>query len=268
MYGAGERAALWKMVIFRLWGWNATDYAMFENDHAPEEHIQQLHGALGRMEKGEPVQYVFGVTDFYGMSFSVSPDVLVPRPETEELVELVLQRHPEKAARVLDVGTGSGCIAVSLKKERPGWKVDACDVSAPALAVAMENAKNLHADIGFFLADACDGKTGDGRAYDLLVSNPPYIPQRESGNMHENVVKYEPHVALFAPDKDPFRFYKCIAGLAFKTGARTVFFEIHHDNGAGLRAELQRLFSMETELVKDLSGKYRFLVGRLGPDAR
>ena len=177
---------------------------------------EQIDALLERRLAREPVQYILGYAHFFGRRFAVSPDVLIPRPETEELVELVLDRLPaDRPTRVLDVGTGSGCIGITVALERSLARVTACDVSDEALAVARSNADQLGASVQMVRADLFDDTfaTDIGGPFDLVVCNPPYVPKEEMADMQPEVVDHEPHLALF-PGDDPLRFYRRLSLLA------------------------------------------------------
>jgi release factor glutamine methyltransferase len=166
---------------------------------------------LVELNKGVPVQYLTQVAFFYDLELYINDSVLIPRPETEQLVHLVLQQNQGKALRLLDVGTGSGCIALALKKNWPNATIHGCDVSLAALEVARSNKKKLALDVHFFAKDILIEEIEN---YDIIVSNPPYIAQSEKQQMHVNVLDHEPHLALFVKDKDPLLFYKRIIALA------------------------------------------------------
>lgn len=162
---------------------------------------------VNRLKDGEPVQYVTGIADFYGLQLHVSPAVLIPRPETEELVEWILEIHDERPLRVLDVGTGSGCIALALAKKRPTWTISALDVSEDALTVARRNAEELRLSVDFQRSNVLH-ETPLGGPYDLVVSNPPYILPSERSRMGAGTVVHEPDLALYTPEDDPLLFYR------------------------------------------------------------
>lgn len=225
--------------------------------------------ALNRLRAGEPVQYVTGVADFYGLQFHVTPAVLIPRPETEELVEWVLQ---EMGARTqvqgLDVGTGSGCIPLALANRRPAWQLTGVDVSEAALDVARANADRLGLAVSFATLDVLDdaanmtfASTTAAPAYDLIVANPPYIPPAERDLMGASTLAHEPALALFVPDDDPLLFYQRIGRLArllMRPGGQLFFETNEHNNGAVVDL-LAGLGFREGEVRKDLQGKDRMV---------
>ncbi len=219
---------------------------------------------LRRLEGHEPVQYVTGLTYFYGLPFRVNPHVLIPRPETEELVEWVVREQSGRPLRILDVGTGSGCIAVSLAKALPGAVVWALDVSPAALATARENAALNDADVRFLEADILHWETAPalaGLSFDVVVSNPPYVTVAEKALMRDNVTRFEPHLALFVPDADPLRFYRVLAGFCRQClplgGA--CYLEINEQFPGPTETVLRGAGLTATQIHTDLYGKPRHI---------
>lgn len=208
-----------------------------EVDNASAEKLQQ---ALEQLMLYKPVQYVLGMAWFYKLDFKVTPDVLIPRPETEELVlEAISFIQPGKTAQVLDIGTGSGCIPVSIKKNLPQTIVTAIDISSPALAVAKENALRHNVDISWRQVDFLDESYWKTLTeYDVIISNPPYIPENEKEKLDKNVTAFEPGQALFVPDNEPLVFYKKIAafGKLHLAGAGKIFMETHEDYAGAVAA--------------------------------
>lgn len=239
---------------------------------------QMVLEMAGQLRQHRPIQYILGETEFYGMAFRVNPDVLIPRPETEELVDWVLQTvqaEPHKSGRieaepenvtkslsVLDIGTGSGCIAICMAARLGQSVVTAIDISSRALAVARANAKLNGVDVNFYCADILnDTQSIPNKPFDIVVSNPPYVRNSERLLMMPNVLEYEPHLALFVDDSDPLRFYKAIANRAptmLKTGGR-VFCEINEALGNETRCLFERSGFTRVELRKDLNGKDRMI---------
>lgn len=219
---------------------------------------QRLAECLRRLSGGEPVQYVLGRAVFDGHRFRVSPAVLIPRPETEELVEWVAESHP---VRLLDVGTGSGCIAVALKLRFPSALVEAWDVQADALAVARENAASLGADVDFrqvdLLAAAREQQEADEER--VVVSNPPYVCHREKADMQPQVLDHEPHTALFVPDDDPLLFYRALALLARATRAKALYVEANRAYAEAVARLFLECGLREAEVRADRFGHPRFV---------
>ena len=259
--GLGEQAAqLFMVELCRKY--NVNVYADMEKSVPEEIRVDYLEG-IHRMELGEPLGYVLGYEWFYGYDFIVNENVLIPRPETEELVGLVLQLYDDhfggKEVTLIDVATGSGAIAITLDKEEKNLNVYASDISKEALEVAKENNKHLKAGVSFLEGDMLEPFIEKGLQCDILVCNPPYIPKEEE--MEASVVNYEPHVALFGGD-DGLYFYRSIfekAKEVLKPGA-ILAFEMGYDQGASLKQLAQHYFPEAKILVhKDMSGKDRML---------
>ena len=216
-------------------------------------NIPNCEIVLQRLLQQEPVQYVFGHTLWAGLDLQLTPDTLIPRPETAELTEWIIKRETGEKS-LLDIGTGSGCIAIALKKHFPRWSVSACDISAKALEVARQNAKINNSEICFFQTDIL--KSTIDSHYDIIVSNPPYITDEEKKEMQPNVLLYEPHKALFVADSDPLLFYRMIAK---QKAAHTLYFEINRLFGSRICDMLNDLGYRNIELRKDISGNDRMI---------
>lgn len=227
---------------------------------------------IERLLHFEPIQYIFGHTLWNGLDLLVTPATLIPRPETAELVERIVGipefRDNGIPRKILDVGTGSGCIAIALKKAHPEWQVTGIDISAEAIEVAKENAKRNGVEVDFqimdifsdFLAHKEHDSFGFNGDFDIIVSNPPYICEKEKADMRRNVLDYEPATALFVPDHDPLLFYRRIAEL--KLGAY-LFFEINEAYPAELSAMLDQLGYTDIRLTNDIYGKPRIIEARM-----
>lgn len=253
-----ERKAVAYIVMDHFFGLSKTDIAAGKS---VKGEIKDLDDVVRRINQHEPVQYVIGEAEFYGRKFRVNSSVLIPRPETEELVRTVLSLARKKTSlRILDIGTGSGCIPITLALELRHASVFAIDVSDRALQTATENARALNAAVNFRRIDFLYEGLHE-EPFDIIVSNPPYIAASEKSSMSSNVVDYEPHLALFVPDDDPLIFYRAIAtksGTMLKQGGK-VAVEINERLGA----EVVRLFSEagfgEVKLIRDISGKDRII---------
>ncbi len=257
IYDAGEAKALVRWVLDVRFGLTMADIycgkvtQLSANDQAELEKIMQ------RLEKAEPVQYVLGVADFCGRQFHVAPGVLIPRPETVELCHFIVNNG---GSDILDIGTGSGCIAITLALDIPDSQVTAWDISEDVLAIAKHNAQMLGADVKFEKRDALALDTETDR-WDVIVSNPPYICRKEAAEMEENVLKYEPDSALFVPDDDPLLFYRHImhyAVSALKLGGR-LYYEINPIYADSIVENLQALGFVDVAKIDDQYGKARFV---------
>lgn len=261
LYGEREARSIALLAASELSG---LPEAAFLTDPQAAVEIDGLDTAVERLAAGCPVQYVVGRAQFFGRKFAVREGVLIPRPETEELVAWNL-RAEQNADTILDVGTGSSCIAATLATELPRAKVSAADISPTALAVAAENCRTLGAEVDLRRADALSdlAEVFPG-PFDVIVSNPPYVPQRDRATMHPNVRDYEPSEALFVPDDDPLLFYRAIARAGRKllrTGGR-LYFEIYHLHADALCTLLAEESYTDIELRNDLFGKPRMLCSR------
>ena len=219
-----------------------------------------MQAIVDRLLHFEPIQYIFGHTEWCGLDLKVTPAALIPRPETAELVEEVgmLKVKGEKL-NVLDIGTGSGCIAIALKKKHPEWEITGVDISAEAIEVAKGNALRNNVEVVFQVADIfADGIETIG-AFDIVVSNPPYICEKEKIGMRKNVLDFEPASALFVPDNDPLRFYRRIASLRL---GKQLFFEINEAYPQEVTNLLEELGYTDIQVTKDIYGKPRIIQGR------
>ena len=226
-------------------------------------NFSNLQEQIERLLHFEPIQYIFGHTLWAGLDLKVTPATLIPRPETAELVERIAANTGAKVnagCRVLDIGTGSGCIAIALKKRRPEWQVTGIDISAEAISVAKENAVRNNADVNFQVADIFSDEIEGFGSFDIVVSNPPYICESEKAAMRPNVLNYEPAIALFVPDNDPLRFYRRIASLHL---GKQLFFEINEAYSAELAALLHELGYIDIHITNDIYGKARIIEGRM-----
>ncbi|HET9745818.1 MAG TPA: peptide chain release factor N(5)-glutamine methyltransferase [Chitinophagaceae bacterium] len=231
--------------------------------------LEDLDAITERLKKNEPVQYVLGEAWFAGMKFKVNKNVLIPRPETEELVDWIVkesQKSIVKSQKLLDVGTGSGCIPITLKKKLPESTVTAIDVCSEALYTATENAAELDADVDFILLDFLDKeKWNELGNFDIVVSNPPYVNQSEKNSMHERVTSFEPPLALFVPDNDPLIFYRKIAAFALQhlNPAGAVFVEINETSGNQMTTLFKTAGFADVQVRKDMQGKDRMIKASL-----
>lgn len=262
IYGEGEANSIARIVFedaFKM-------YDLASQRKFPKEHLGYLNEIQGRLIQHEPVQYILGEADFYGYKFKVNPDVLIPRQETEELVfwikNTVEELFRKNVIKMLDVGTGSGCIPISLKKLLQNVEVHALDISQGAIKIGKENALRNKVEINFLHQDILDTAGWESLPeFDIIVSNPPYIPYRESDLMPENVKQFEPHLALFVENEDPIIFYKMIAKFAKRNLRKGgfLFFEINEFNAPEVLSMLQNNGFTEVILKQDLDGKDRMI---------
>ena len=231
-----------------------------------ESELLKIHFACKELLRQRPIQYITGTAWFYGNPFKVSEDVLIPRPETEELCDWIIKDSlitfkDNTNLRILDIGTGSGCIAITLKKNIDNTTVTALDVSPEALQVAAANAKTLNAKIDFLQADILKNELLPVSSFDIIVSNPPYVRESEKEWMKPNVLEHEPHLALFVPDQDPLVFYEAIAKMALHSLTKTgrLYFEINENLQKELKILLENLGLNQLEFKKDMNEKVRML---------
>jgi len=259
-YGEHEARELAYWIIEETTGMNRFDLCT----HKGTKNIPDLEIILKKLCKFVPVQYIFGHTEWLGLDLDVNEATLIPRPETAELVGLISTTPlipnplttnpliPTHLTRILDIGTGSGCIALALKQKHPEWIVEGLDKSEEAIAVAKRNAAKLGLDVRFFVANIFSDEIGE---YDVIVSNPPYIRPSEKGTMTENTLLHEPKEALFVPEDDPLLFYRRIAELH---KAKELWFEISETQGDAM-LELMQQTDYEAECLNDMYGKQRFI---------
>lgn len=216
IYGAGEVGVFCEMLFEAFLGWDKVGLLTSKEQTIDQSDLLRFHWALEDLKKYRPIQHIIGYTDFCGCRINVTPDVLIPRPETEEIVQWIIStvNIQHSTVNILDLCTGSGCIAIALKKAFLAADVTAVDISPAALDIARQNAKNNGAGVQFLQADVLNGVDGLNGSYELIVSNPPYVMEKERTQMAANVLNYDPMLALFVPDDDPLRFYKAIAIIA------------------------------------------------------
>lgn len=266
IYDAREAATITNWVMEHVTGLTKIDRLVQKTSHMPAEQLQQLQQYTAALLNHQPVQYVLQEAWFDGMKLFVNEHVLIPRPETEELVAWIVHdiqtTHPDFTGTMLDIGTGSGCIPVALKKRLPSATVIACDVSERALAVAKQNATTHLTPIAFIAVDFLNEQSRQQLpSCHILVSNPPYIPKKDMASMHQNVVAFEPHLALFVEDDDPFLFYNAIASFAqtHLLPGGMIYVEIHEELGNGVMEVFSAKGLTEVTIRKDMSGKDRMV---------
>lgn len=260
IYEEVESHAIFLIVVAQLLNYNRANY-LIKKEEPVNPEIQAAFEAIAiKLQAGVPIQYILGETLFYGLPFKVSPAVLIPRPETEELVDWIIEKT--QPITLLDIGTGSGCIAIALKKHLQDVKISALDISGDALAIAKQNAVINKVDINFIQADALQlTEKLLPATYSVIVSNPPYITGAEKATMHQNVLANEPHIALFVPDEHALVFYEAIANYALSNleNKGLLFFEINEHLGKETVAMLNAKGFKNIVLKKDMQGKDRMI---------
>ena len=255
-----EVQAMIRVICEDVFNYDQVDVALRQESELPAFAPERIKDIITRLQRHEPLQYIVGTARFHGHRFKVAPAVLIPRPETEQLVDLIIDENPSSDLRVLDMGTGSGCIAISLARALKFAQVDALDVSRNALAVARENAVALKVKVRFFESDMLLPQPA--ASYDIIVSNPPYVCWSEREAMDRNVKDYEPWQALFVPDNDPLMFYKAIAPYAAQSLERggRLYLEINQRFGNEVKRLLQDNGFDEVRIIEDSFGKVRFAI--------
>ncbi len=263
IYGSDEANALIMILLEHYFGIDRVKIAMEPELRLSESELLTLHFAVKELLKNKPIQYVLGETEFCEMKFFVEEGVLIPRPETEEMVRQLAVGHWPLAAKILDIGTGSGCIAISLAKLLKDSVVTAVDVSEKALEIAKKNAAENDADVRFVLDDILNPKNPEliDNQYDIIASNPPYVCESEKSEMRANVLDYEPSSALFVSDNDPLIFYRKILEFAQKTLKPNgqIWFEINEKLGQEMQNLCLEKGFKNVEIIKDFRGKDRIL---------
>lgn len=289
IYPPGEAQALVRLIMERVCGLSTHQLLLGKGKELSDTEKFKIKEIVEGLRLYKPIQYLLGIADFYGMEFKVTPDVLIPRPETAELVERIITDYRGQAPRILDIGTGSGCIAISLAKHLPEAEVAAVDISPEALAVAEENARMNQVSVSFheldilsegyssFMQEKQNFHVRETKSHteeteasligslNCIVSNPPYIMYREKATMEANVLENEPHLALFVPDDDPLLFYRAIArfGQRHLAEGGHLYFEINALCGKETVAMLRQENYTEVELIQDLYGKDRIVKAKI-----
>ncbi len=295
-YPKNEIESFIKIIFSDVFDLSSVDVLMKENETLPRKAKLLINEITERLKTYEPLQYIIGFTEFYGLQFKLSPDVLIPRPETEELVDLILKEYKDpsgfenpKGLQILDIGTGSGCIAVSLAKNLPSAEVFALDISSKALETAKSNALKNNIEVTFIqediLNDFSDNVAFKRRLtsvaskrrltrvaskrrptkFDIIVSNPPYVTFSEKEKMQKNVLDYEPELALFVEDDNPLIFYNAVCRFArhHLSSEGKLYFEINEQYGKEIKTLLLSSGFSDVEIIKDINGKDRIVKGRL-----
>ncbi|MFB9844726.1 peptide chain release factor N(5)-glutamine methyltransferase [Mucilaginibacter ginsenosidivorans] len=265
LYDLKEIDSICMLVLTEVAGTTHARIKAFPELELSWKQIESLKNILDQLVIGKPIQYILGQTEFYGLTFKVNPSVLIPRPETEELVYWTISLIKETklaGGNILDIGTGSGCIAISLKKNLPEFSVSAIDISSDALKTAGENAELNNTEVNFILGDILNPKLNiQNSKFEIIVSNPPYVTLDDKKQMHTNVTDFEPHTALFVPENDPLIFYKAITDFASKNlkPGGLLFFEINESYGEQTVELLNSKRFINIELRKDMGGRDRMI---------
>lgn len=250
------------MAFEHYMGWSRAQLQLNLNEHVSESELLKFHFCIKDLKTQKPIQYILGFGEFYGMKLKVDASVLIPRPETEELVHLIARENTLSQPHILDIGTGSGAIALALKQELPKAVVVGMDVSAHAIEIAEQNAASEESHVEFRQADILQSEWGwCTEKYDVIVSNPPYIAHNEKHTMESNVLDFEPHLALFVDDEDPLLFYNVIAEFALQklNPNGRLYFEINQQFGQEIFYNLERLGFKGVEVVQDLNKNDRMI---------
>jgi len=261
IYEANEINSFFYIFCEEVLGFSKIDVTLNQDFYVSSTHQNILQDTISRLLKFEPIQYIYGVSHFYNLKFKVTPEVLIPRPETEELVEIVIKNTKNQLINILDMGTGSGCIAISLAKFLSNANVSAIDISEKALQIAKINATNNGVDIKFYKENILIINSLPEN-YDIIVSNPPYVRNLEKAEMQPNVLHHEPHQALFVEDINPLIFYDKISKLAYKylKDNGKLYFEINQYLGIETQKMITKNGFSQVELKKDFFGNDRFIV--------
>ena len=266
LYPKEEIRSFFMMLCEAFLGWDKVAYLLHRSETINQSDLLRFHWALEDLKRHRPIQHIIGYTDFCDCRIKVNENVLIPRPETEEMVGYLVSRFKVQGSSVLDLCTGSGCIAIALKKKMPWCSVTAVDISADALDMAKKNAADNGADVEFIQGDVLSGslQSAVGGLWDLIVSNPPYITESEKASMQANVLDYEPSQALFVPDDDPLLFYRSIAAFAKQHLADDGLLAMEINERFGQETlQMLRDYGFSAELHKDFRGKDRFVTASL-----
>lgn len=249
------------IVLEKTFGLQKKDILLGAKKRFSESELLQIIYLVKDLKQHKPLAYILGEWEFFGLSFKVNEHTLIPRPETEELVQLIIEETTQENNSILDIGTGTGCIAIALKRALKTTKVCAFDVSDKALEIARQNAVLNGVEVSFKKVDILDGNLSLNGKYDVIVSNPPYIPQQDLKEMDKNVVDFEPHLALFVEDNNPLIFYKAIANFAQQhlTKNGKLYVEIHEKLGAEVKTLMEQVGFVNVIIIKDINEKDRIV---------
>lgn len=262
VYDAQETESLFFYTISEIY---SITRAQFFIDQQLDLDLSDALSILKNLETGKPIQYILGKAHFYDLVFTVNQDVLIPRQETEELIDIILKENTTTNLKVLDLGTGSGAIAIALKKNKHAWQLSGVDISYNALSIARKNATDNKVMVHFIEADILHPSFTIEHNIDIIVSNPPYIPISDMASIHINVKENEPHTALFVSDQDPIVFYKRMAllGLQKLNKPGKIYFEIHPPSAQEIEDYLNTLGYKNVSVITDLNQNKRFIKAQL-----
>ncbi|WP_320020047.1 peptide chain release factor N(5)-glutamine methyltransferase [Labilibaculum manganireducens] len=261
LYHARETESMAYILLEYVLNYSKSQIQLNRSENISDDDFKQIAAYTQELKTNKPIQYILGETEFYDLTFKVNEHTLIPRPETEELVHAIINENRQEGLHILDIGTGSGCIPISLAKNLKNAHVSSADISAEAIEKAKENAKFNHVDVHFFHRDILNWKNFDWDNFDIIVSNPPYVTEAEKRKMEKNVLDYEPHTALFVTDHDPLLFYRTIAELALlhlKKGGK-LYFEINESLGNEMVILLKQKGFNSIRLRSDINGKTRMI---------
>lgn len=264
-FSQNEKRQISRMFLLNYLGVQSSEILLKKDEEVSEETLLRIEEDINRINDGEPVQYVLGTTYFYGFEMKIDPRALIPRPETEELVDWIFKELKTKTPKILDVGTGSGCIALALKAGFPKGEVYGTDIQQDALDLAIDNARLMRLEVDFEQTDALNLADQYKDKWDIIVSNPPYVPERDKVLMKSHVLDYEPHSALFVPDNDPLKFYKAITEYANNhlNEEGKLFFEINENMADEIKEVLTLNGFSKVEVRKDLQEKDRMICAQV-----
>jgi len=262
-YPENEIKSFISIIFEHVFGFSNIDIHIKSDTNLPNSGIIQINNIVSELKKQKPIQYILEETEFYYLRLKVTPDVYIPRPETEELVDFIIKKNNDHPERILDIGTGSGCIAISLAKHFIKAGVDACDISKKGLEIADYNARQNNAHVNFYLYDILKWRDNGNihYKYDIIVSNPPYVRESEKKEMFSNVLDHEPHRALFVSDDDPLLFYREIAefGREYLSANGRLYFEINEFLSNEVRDLLSERSYSDIRIIKDINDKDRIV---------
>ncbi|WP_461630552.1 peptide chain release factor N(5)-glutamine methyltransferase [Labilibaculum euxinus] len=261
LYHARETESMAYILLEYVLNYSKSQIQLNRSENISDDDFKQIAAYTHELKTNKPIQYILGETEFYDLTFKVNKHTLIPRPETEELVHAIINENRQEGLHILDIGTGSGCIPISLAKNLKNARVSSADISAEAIEKAKENAKLNQVDVHFFHRDILNWKNFDWDNFDIIVSNPPYVTEAEKSKMEKNVLDYEPHTALFVTDHDPLIFYRTISEMALlhlKKGGK-LYFEINESLGNEIVELLEQKGFNSIRLRSDINGKNRMI---------